>query len=111
MAIIGASGQVELTDEQKKVLASKTVSGKLRGDANRVFNDIVRTAVEDFKTVWQHPILTPQEAFDSLGEDAVEICRIHAATIAFVNTIKANTLPSGTPLPLTANEDGTVTVG
>lgn len=61
--------------------------------------------------VWQNGLgLSPQEIMDALGTYATQLVAIAAGTRDLINSIVPNSLPTGTPFPMTFNNDGTVTI-
>lgn len=65
--------------------------------------------------IWHHPRLTPQQAIDSLGDEAARIFQAHGALTQVIAVVAAlDGVEPDILLPtdeFTVNQDGTVTVG
>lgn len=76
------------------------------------FTGLKLATLQLFSFIWKNPYgLTPQEAFDSLGADAASLHSLFAPVSQLVNAALPNSLDLSEPKAVTANQDGTVTVG
>jgi hypothetical protein len=78
-----------------------------------LFQQMKNVFSENFNLVWFNPRLTPQEAVDALGSDAIELFRLAEILTGAVNAAKPGTITPGIPAgyTVTPNEyDGTVTI-
>lgn len=104
MAIINLP--VLTTDQQKAQVANM-----LRSSTSQAFLQMKNQFVTNFNLVWNHPTLTPQQVFDSVGTDAAGLFQIASAIQTAANAIVPGVLPQTPPKSYTINQDGTVTVG
>jgi hypothetical protein len=61
--------------------------------------------------IFNHPSLTPQQSLDAFGTDAAALLVINQNFVTAINSILPGAFALTIPYALTANEDGTVTVG
>lgn len=74
-------------------------------------NRLIRNHERNFKLIWNHPEITPQEIFDKFGESAIQLFQASAATQQYIQAVKPDYEPLVPPYNFEINEDGTVTVG
>ena len=84
-------------------------------DAREGYKRLCQIQKQGASRIWHHPRLTPQQAVDALGTDAVRIAQAHGALTEVIDSIAAldEVLPD-IVLPtheFTMNPDGTITVG
>ena len=91
----------------QQALLKQVVQNAMTGQFTQLNAGMLRI----FKTLWQHPILTPQQAFDAFGTDAVELFVIADAVAALLNSVVPNSCDLTPPVAVTRNNDGTVTLG
>jgi hypothetical protein len=101
MALIG-----RLTTEQ---IQQKTALD-MKNKTNLLYISLRQSYVQIFNNFWNHPDLTPQQVSDALGTDAVYLFQLGGQLVDLLNTVKADTITQGPPLPYTINQDGTVTI-
>lgn len=85
--------------------------GKIVASLNSEFRQLTVAYNKLFKSVWENPLVTPQEVFNAFGPDAKQLFTIASAIQSALNTIQPGTITAQPPLPYTIHEDGTVTVG
>ena len=101
-------GPTELTTEEKQNLTKK----QIEKDAYDAYETLIKTYETIYKRVWQNHLgLTPQEVFDSLGTQGVELFQLSALLVQTVNTAQPGTIIPAQPYEYTINPDGTVTIG
>ena len=77
-----------------------------------LFSNMRAVYVNNYRMVWQNPDgLTPQEVFDGFGEAAVEFFSTSLSLYRYLNMVVSDSLDLPAPYELTANADGTITVG
>ncbi len=89
--------------------ATKT-RDRITNRTKQAFQNLIREYRQLWREVWNHPRLTPQQVFDSLGTDAGEWLQHAYATYAYINDRAPDALDLPAPSPMTINDDGTVTV-
>jgi len=94
-----------------------TAQAKQLAMVKRVINEIIGDIMKQFPIVfdsmWNNKMgLTPQQAFDALGTDAVQLIIISNGLQQLVNTLVPNLMNFSVPTGWTMvpNQDGTVTV-
>jgi hypothetical protein len=98
-----------LTKEQ----AQSKLSFMVRDTINRDLSVIFSTFKAVYDAIWTNKDgLTPQECFDALGTDAVEMVMVSNAIQTAVNSVVPNSMDFSVPATwtMTPNQDGTVTV-
>jgi hypothetical protein len=107
MALISLPTAPNLSDvPTAQAYYAKQISGIL----NRQLPMIVSNFNQIHNMVWNNKYLTPQQVCDALGTNAGELFTIAHAIISLVNSIVPNTLPVTTPMTVTINQDGSVTL-
>lgn len=86
-----------------------TLKMKTFSSAKNLLNQLTVQAEMQYNNFWQNPKLTPQQAADALGTDAVTLRHLWLALVSFVNTVQPGTLTFNEPA-LTENQDGSITV-
>lgn len=98
----------EMTLDQKKIITKKQIE-------QRTFNaykTLIETYNDLYTKVWENPMgLTPQQVFDELGTEGIELFKLSAILVETVNSAKPGTLSRAQPYEFTINPDGTVIVG
>jgi len=73
--------------------------------------NFLKTRVKiSFDLVWNNPIATPQEIFDSFGTNASKLFQTAGKTIEFIKSFDPSYEPPISNKTYTINEDGTVTI-
>ena len=107
MSIIQTT-QPTLTTEQKQQQAAL----RIQNEATILFQRMGQTHSQIMQIVFQNQQgLTPQQVLDAVGTNAAELLTLAGSLVTLVNTAVPSTLPTTFPYALTANGDGTVTVG
>ena len=95
-----------------------TSEEKLRRDVaaikfqnHNAMDNLIKTAKFGFGKVWENKEFSVQQMFDAFGEDAVELCRVHALTVKYINDVYGSeVINPATPKPLSV-VDGRIVVG
>lgn len=75
------------------------------------FKSVISTYNSIFGMIWQNENgLTPQECFDGLGTDALKLMQVAGAFKQVVNSIKPGAISVSSPIQVSPNADGTITV-
>jgi hypothetical protein len=108
MSIIINQTPPVLTTEQKQT----RLKALLQNSVNILWKQMLSTYQGSMKAIWQNPDgLTPQQAFDAFGTDAVELVRLAGIQAATLNNVQAGTVDTSAVPSFTVNQDGTITVG
>ena len=84
----------------------------LVGIANDMYKKLALSYIEGARIIWQNDDgLNPQQAIDSLGNDAVAFLTLATQVAALVNNASPGTINFSAPMSTTLNEDGTVVFG
>lgn len=106
MAIIGSKAE-KLSQELLKIQAREQLEKMINLSFDRLIQDFNYL----FSEVWVNSNgLSPQEVFDSFGEDASSLFLMAQAVQDCVNTIQPKTLDISAPAKYSLNKDGTVTI-
>lgn len=106
MSLINVStGPADLATKQAKCKQS------IQQTLNAQYKSIIFNFTRIFALVWDNNDLTPQQVMDALGTDAAQLFQIASAMQTAVNSIQPDSLPQSPPKSVTANDDGTVTIG
>jgi len=98
----------ELTIEQKQEL----VTAQIEQQAFKAHSTLVKTYQDLYDRVWENRLgLTPQQVFDGLGTQGVELFKLSHLLVTIVNSAQPGTIKLIQPYEYTINPDGTVTVG
>lgn len=81
------------------------------GGVNRHFADSVAHFDFLFGTFWNHPVLTPQQSFDTISTNAGVVLGFVNSLQSFLNTVSPGIRVQKAPNSTIINPDGTVTVG
>jgi hypothetical protein len=101
--------EISLAREASRLRAS------VLADAREGYKRLCQIQKQGISRIWHHPRLSPQQAVDALGGDAVRIFQAHGALTQVI--VAVATLDGVEPdllLPtceFTMNADGTITVG
>ncbi len=93
-----AGYQEQLKDQMSNNLSQSLVNMKAQLAGN-------------YAKIWHNVNLTPQQAFDALGADAVSLLLISTAVKNMILVLDPAYVPLVPLHALTPNQDGTVTVG
>lgn len=102
-----------LTPQQQEQIANQTVAAS-KGRIENTFRAFLQAYRTEFDMFWRNPNCTPQVMATAWGTDGAKLFTNSAITKAYLLQISPNCLPNdylNTPLPVTLNPDGTVTVG
>ena len=107
MSIISTERPV-LTTEQKQQQAALRVQNQ----ATQLFRQVGQSYQQIAQTIFANQNgLTPQQVFDAIGANSVELRMLAEALVTLTNTAVPDALPTEFPFELTSNQDGTITVG
>ena len=100
--------EISLAREASRLRAS------VLADAREGYRRLCQIQKQGISRIWHHPRLTPQQAVDALGTDALRIFQAHGAlTNAIIAVAALDGVVPDILLPtngFTANADGTITV-
>lgn len=99
MAIFGS----QTSAAEKKEHIANIASGAL--------NSLINSVRASYDAVWNTPGVAPQSIIDQFGTDAAELFDVSRKTQLFIKSIKPDYELLLPPLKVTANPDGTVTIG
>lgn len=88
---------------------------RVMADSREGYRRLCELQKQGINRIWHHPRLTPQQAIDALGTNAVRIFQAHGALTEVIVAVAAlDEVAPDILLPtngFTANPDGSVTVG
>lgn len=67
--------------------AIEQVVNDIKNVSREIFNELVRTQRRGIELVWNHPVLTPQQVIDGLGEDAIKVFQFHGGLTDYIKTV------------------------
>lgn len=84
----------------------------IRNMATNLFNAAKGSMSQLYNQIWHNPLsLTPQQAFTSLGTDAVAAHQLFLTMSSLLNSVVAGSIPAEPAgSTVTENNDGTVSV-
>lgn len=91
--------------EQQALLAVQMTYG-----VNALYKSMVTNTTALFNKIWNHPTLTPADAFLALGTNAVSVHQLFLQVESFLNAIQAGSLTLAETSTVTEHEDGTITL-
>ena len=98
----------ELTVAQKQELVIRQIEQR----AFKTHETLVATYRDLYDRVWENRLgLTPQQVFDGLGTQGVELFKLSQLLVTTVNSATPGSIGATQPYDYTINPDGTVTVG
>ena len=98
--------QLSITDRQSRVAQN------IRMQTFHFFTDVKKRYETLFNIVWNNPLgLTPQQALDGMGSNAVELFQYSDLLRTMLTQVDESYIPPQTPNKVSINEDGTVIVG
>jgi hypothetical protein len=72
-----------------KEQVSERVQRRIQNLSRESFNQMINTQREGIDIVWNHPILTPQEVIDALGENAIKVFMFHRGLTDYILGVAA----------------------
>lgn len=101
---------MSILDNQNE--SAELVANQIIIQAKQTFNSMVRAFNDGSELFWNNPKAKPQDIIKILGNNAVEIFKLHYALGQLVGQIKPESISHGLSLigKFSMNEDGTVTI-
>ena len=97
-----------------KSFAIRTFKSNLKNRGDKAFAGVVESTIDGWEKVWEGKSgLTPEEALECLGTDAVQSFQDHAKTVAWILSIDSTALAEKyqtVGAAITAHDDGTISL-